>query len=59
MWHKIIMKEKIQTYSELLKERLFLLNPNLRTTLLNVRENIFKLEDLRILTYGSQGTYGG
>jgi hypothetical protein len=53
------MKEKIQTYSELLKERLFLLNPNLRTTLLNVRENIFKLEDLRILTYGSQGTYGG
>lgn len=37
MWHKIIMREKIETYSELLKERLFLLNDNLRNTLLGVR----------------------
>ena len=52
------MKEKISTYSEFLKEKLFLLNPHLRSTLLNVREKIFKLEDLRILTYGNQGSYG-
>lgn len=35
------------------------MNPNLRSTLLSVREKIFQLEDLRILTYTNQKSYGG
>lgn len=51
------MREKIETYSELLKEKLFYLNDHLRNTLLNVRSKIYDLEDLRILSYIRGGSY--
>ena len=56
MWHKIIMRGKLETYSELLKDRLFYLNDNLRSVLLQVRSKIYDLEDLRIVSYDKGGS---
>ena len=53
MWNKIILREKISLYSDALKEKLFFLNDNLRSVILNVRKSISELEDMRIVGFSS------
>lgn len=53
MWNKTILREKISLYSEFLKEKLFYLDDNLRSVILNVRENICALEDYRVVSFRS------
>jgi hypothetical protein len=44
MWNKIIMKEKVFLISEQLKDKLFYLNDNLRSVMLNVKHKVTSLE---------------
>lgn len=62
MWNKIIMKEKVFLISEQLKEKLFFLNENLRSVMLNVKQQVSNLEEVKILassesSYDSESTY--
>lgn len=51
MWKRNVIRHKIDLCSKMLEERLFLLNPDLRTTLLTLKENSLKLSgDLAFLT---------
>ncbi len=50
------MKEKVFLISEQLKEKLFFLNENLRFVMLNVKQQVGNLEELKILAY-SENSY--
>jgi len=45
MWRKNVIKHKTKTCSEALEEKLFILNPILRNTLIKFRSNTFEMQE--------------
>ena len=57
MWKRNVVRHKIEDCSKMLQEKLFLLNPHLRASLLHLRKNSLELsKDLTFLNTKQDST---